>query len=151
MLSSPSGTPIARESDPESLFQTLSEVVQASQLQHQGRQSRGRVPSTKNMIVPVLKDSVTKTIVQEVACQLTVISHSVKKYRSEINKLASNLSEYKGIMKMYGIGKSTYPQIKAEIGDVTRFKRKQSLVVFAFMLIRRPKNFEVKQMPSLQI
>ena len=45
--------------------------------------------------------------------------------------LASMLPEYPVVMEMYGVGKSFGPQLMAEIGDVRRFERKQSLVAFA--------------------
>lgn len=35
------------------------------------------------------------------------------------------------VMGMYGVGDSLVPQLMAEIGDVRRFERKQSLVAFA--------------------
>ena len=34
------------------------------------------------------------------------------------------------VMEMYGVGESLGPQLMAEIGDVRRFERKQSLVAF---------------------
>ena len=76
------------------------------------------------------KTSVTKTLVQEAANQLTAIFHSAETYRSEMNKLASQLPEYPVVMEMYGVGESLGPQLMAEIGDVRRFERKQSLVAF---------------------
>ena len=85
----------------------------------------------KSAVVLVQKTSVTKTLVQEAANQLTAISRSVETYRTEMNKLASQLPEYPVVMQMYGIGESLGPQLMAEIGDVRRFQRKQSLVAFA--------------------
>ena len=82
-------------------------------------------------VVLVQKTSVTKTLVQEAANQLTAISRSVETYRTEMNKLASQLPEYPVVMEMYGVGESLGPQLMAEIGDVRRFQRKQSLVAFA--------------------
>ena len=70
-------------------------------------------------------------LVQEAATQLTGISHSVETYRAEMNRLASMLPEYPVVMAQYGIGESFGPQLMAEIGDVRRFARKQSLVAFA--------------------
>ena len=55
-----------------------------------------------------------------------------------MNRLASMLPEYEVVMNMYGAGESTYPQLMAEIGDVTRFERKQSLSRLR-ALIRFPK------------
>ena len=85
----------------------------------------------KSAVVLVQKTPLTKTILQEAANQLTAISRSVETYRSEMNKLASQLPEYPVIMEMYGVGESLGPQLMAEIGDVRRFERKQSLVAFA--------------------
>lgn len=85
----------------------------------------------KSAVVLVQKTPLTKTLVQEAANQLTAISRSVETYRSEMNKLASQLPEYPVVMEMYGVGESLGPQLMAEIGDVRRFQRKQSLVAFA--------------------
>ncbi len=85
----------------------------------------------KSAVVLVQKTSLTKTLVQEAANQLTAISRSVETYRSEMNKLASQLPEYPVVMGLYGVGESFGPQLMAEIGDVRRFQRKQSLVAFA--------------------
>ena len=85
----------------------------------------------KSVVVLVPKDDVTKMLVQEAATQLTGISHSVETYRVEMNRLASMLPEYEIVMAQYGIGESFGPQLMAEIGDVRRFARKQSLVAFA--------------------
>lgn len=85
----------------------------------------------KSAVVLVQKTSVTKTLVQAAADQLTAISRSVETYRSEMNKLASQLPEYSVVMEMYGVGESLGPQLMSEIGDVRRFERKQSLVAFA--------------------
>lgn len=85
----------------------------------------------KSAVVLVQKTSVTKTLVQEAANQLTAISRSVETYRTEMNNLASQLPEYPVVMQMYGVGESLGPQLMAEIGDVRRFQRKQSLVAFA--------------------
>lgn len=84
----------------------------------------------KSAVVLAQKTSVTKTLVQEAANQLTAIFHSVETYRSEMNKLASQLPEYPVVMEMYGVGESLGSQLMAEIGDVRRFERKQSLVAF---------------------
>lgn len=85
----------------------------------------------KNAFVLTPKSQVTKVLVQEAASQLTSISRSVEIYRAEMDRLASMLPEYSVVMEMYGVGKSLGPQLMAEIGDVRRFERKQSLVAFA--------------------
>lgn len=85
----------------------------------------------KNAVVLVSKSQTVKVIIQGAASQLTSISASVELYRSEMNRLASTLPEYPIVMEMYGVGKSMGPQPMAEIGDIRRFSRKQSLVAFA--------------------
>lgn len=84
----------------------------------------------KSAVVLVQKTYVTKILVQEAANQLTAILRSMETYRSEMNKLASQLPEYPVVMEMYGVGESLGPQLMAEIGDVRRFARKQSLAAF---------------------
>jgi len=82
-------------------------------------------------VVLVSKNETTKVLVQQTAAQLTSISRSVETYRAEMNRLASTLPEYPIVMAQYGVGTSFGPQLMAEIGDVRRFARKQSLVAFA--------------------
>ena len=85
----------------------------------------------KNAVVLVPKSGVTKVLVQEAANQLSSTSRSVETYRAEMECLASMLPEYPVVMEMYGVGNFFGPQLMAEIGDVRRFERKQSLVAFA--------------------
>ena len=59
-----------------------------------------------------------------------------------MQKLASTLPEYDTVMALYGVGEVLGPQLIAEIGDVSRFKSKKSLIAFAvliFPLISRGK------------
>lgn len=81
------------------------------------------------MLVP--KSDLARVLVQEAANHLTTISKSVETYRAEMDRLASQLPEYPVVMGMYGVGDFLGPQLMAEIGDVRRFERKQSLVAFA--------------------
>ena len=85
----------------------------------------------QNAVVLVPKSQTTKVIIVEAAKQLTAISRSVELYRSEMNRLAEMLPEYPVVMQMFGVGSTFGPQLIAEIGDVRRFARKQSLVAFA--------------------
>lgn len=85
----------------------------------------------QNAVVLVPKSQTAKVIIVEAAKQLTAISRSVELYRSEMNRLAEILPEYPVVMQMFGVGSTFGPQLIAEIGDVRRFARKQSLVAFA--------------------
>lgn len=48
-----------------------------------------------------------------------------------MNRLASTLPEYETVMGMYGVGPTYGPQLIAEIGDVSRFPRRESLTAYA--------------------
>lgn len=63
--------------------------------------------------------------------QLNVISATLTSAKKEMQKLASELPEYPVVLAMVGVGVTLGPQLIAEIGDVRRFPRKQSLVAFA--------------------
>ena len=70
-------------------------------------------------------------MVKEAVSQLNAISRTVETYRAEMNRLASQLPEYETVMGMYGAGPSTGPQLMAEIGDIRRFPKKNSIIAYA--------------------
>ncbi len=84
-----------------------------------------------NQVPTLPRDADTKLLISETARQLTSVSAAVETWRSKINALASTLPEYNCVMSMYGCGKTTGPQLMAEIGDPARFKGKKTLVNFA--------------------
>lgn len=63
--------------------------------------------------------------------QLNTIIETVSAIQGEMLMLAAQLPEYPVVMGMFGVGPVLGPQLMAEIGDVRRFSRKQSLVAFA--------------------
>jgi transposase len=46
-------------------------------------------------------------------------------------RLAVVLPEYETVLSMYGVGEITAAQLMAEIGDMTPFPRRSSLIAFA--------------------
>ena len=82
-------------------------------------------------IALVPKTDISKLMVKEAVNQLDSISRTVETYRAEMNRLASQLPEYKTVMGMYGVGPSMGPQLMAEIGDIRRFPQKNSIIAFA--------------------
>lgn len=83
-------------------------------------------------LVPMLpKDACSKLLVQQAAEQLTAISATVETLKGQMNQLASQLPEYPAVMKLYGAGEATGPQLIAEIGDVRRFAKRNALVAYA--------------------
>ena len=85
----------------------------------------------QNAVALVPKSDVSKMMVKEAVSQLNVISRTVETYRAEMNRLASQLPEYETVMGMYGAGPSTGPQLMAEIGDIRRFPKKNSIIAYA--------------------
>ena len=87
--------------------------------------------SSAGHIVYMPKTEHTKLLITGAAAQLTAVSKMVEMFRAEMLRLAQELPEYPVVMAMYGVGDALGPQLMAEIGDVRRFERKQSLVAFA--------------------
>lgn len=85
----------------------------------------------KNLIAILPKDALTKLLVQQAIDQLNATSRTVELLRTEMKRLAAQLPEYPVVMAMYGVGDSLGPQLMAEIGDVTRFEKRNSLTAFA--------------------
>lgn len=73
----------------------------------------------------------TKILVTQAILQLQAIEETLAAIKREMQKLASNLPEYDTVMALYGVGGVLGPQLMAEIGDVSRFKSKKSLIAFA--------------------
>lgn len=73
------------------------------------------------------KHLLQKRFYRKLPTNLRQSSRSVETYRSEMNKLASQLPEYPVIMEMYGVGESLGPQLMAEIGDVAAVLSASSL------------------------
>lgn len=63
--------------------------------------------------------------------QLNTITETLSAIQKEMLALSSQLPEYPAVMALFGVGETLGPQLMAEIGDVRRFERKQSLVAFA--------------------
>ena len=86
---------------------------------------------TKNLIAMMPKDALTKMLIQQAISQLNAVSKTVALLRIEMKRLTEQLPEYPVVMSMYGVGNSLGPQLMAEIGDVMRFERRNSLTAFA--------------------
>lgn len=72
-----------------------------------------------------------KRLVTLAVTQLNTIIETISAIQQEMLTLASRLPKYPIVMRMFGVGPVLGPQLMAEIGDVRRFDRKQSLVAFA--------------------
>lgn len=77
------------------------------------------------------KSDSVKLMVTEAIKQLTAVSETLAALKHEMQSLAATLPEYDTVMSLYGVGDTLGPQLMAEIGDVTRFESKRSLVAYA--------------------
>ena len=73
----------------------------------------------------------TKNLVSHAVAQLNTVTETLFAIQQEMLALASQLPEFPVVMKMFGVGEILGPQLMAEIGDIRRFERKQSLIAFA--------------------
>ena len=85
----------------------------------------------KTRIAVVSRNEISHQMIKETIALVKTISGTVESLRAKMNELASQLPEYQEVMAMYGAGKSTGPQLIAEIGDIRRFHSKKALVAFA--------------------
>ena len=70
-------------------------------------------------------------LISQAIIQLQAVEETLFAINNEMLKLSASLPEYDTVMSLYGVGEVLGPQLMAEIGDVSRFKNKKSLVAFA--------------------
>ena len=70
-------------------------------------------------------------LISNAVSQLNCIMETLAKLATEMNRLASSLPEYNVVMSFFGVGAVLGAQLIAEIGDVSRFRSKRSLIAFA--------------------
>ncbi|MBQ3461528.1 MAG: IS110 family transposase [Clostridia bacterium] len=87
--------------------------------------------SSKDLIAIFPKDSMSKLLIKQAIDQLNAVSATVEYIRAEMNRIASELPEYPIVMAMCGVGTSLGPQLMAEIGDLSSFRKREALTAFA--------------------
>ena len=73
----------------------------------------------------------TEFLITQSISQLNAIMESCSIVALKMKRLAAKLPEYPVVMGFHGVGDILGPQIMAEVGNVHRFPRKQSLVCYA--------------------
>ncbi len=76
----------------------------------------------------------TKMLVLEAVRVLREIDRTLYVILSQMKELAKGLKEYGVVREMPGVGDTLAPRLKAEIGDVQRFKNGKSLVAYAGLM-----------------
>ena len=77
------------------------------------------------------KNEITKLLITQAINQINAINESISAISSEMKRLATLLPEYPVVIAFRGVGDILCPQLIAEIGNVYRFPKKESLVCFA--------------------
>jgi len=77
------------------------------------------------------KNETTKLLVTQAITQISTISESIAIVAKGMKQLAEQLPEYSVVRDFRGVGDILAPQLMAEIGDIYRFARKESLVCYA--------------------
>ena len=85
----------------------------------------------KTLIPTLPKNEHTLNLVKQGILPLNAVALTLTNLRAEMLRLAQALPEFPVVSSLYGVGKVLGPQLMAEIGDIGRFIRKQSLVAFA--------------------
>ncbi|MEQ7243910.1 IS110 family transposase [Enterococcus avium] len=73
----------------------------------------------------------TKQLVKLAVKQVNEVAITISTLQKEMNQLASTLPEYPIVLSLGGVAETLGPQLIAEIGDIRRFNKKQSLVAFS--------------------
>lgn len=73
----------------------------------------------------------SKKLIKQAVAQINTIAFTLASVRQEMQRLAVLLPEYSVVLAMHGVGPTLGPQLMAEIGEVRRFPRKESLIAFA--------------------
>lgn len=85
----------------------------------------------KSCVTVMPKTDISKTLIQQAVEQLNSISECLSALSSQMIQIAQRLPEYSLVHSLYGVGNILACQLIAEIGDVRRFPKKNSLVCFA--------------------
>ena len=80
-------------------------------------------------VMPVNETS--ELLIKQAISQINAISESCATIACNMKLLSARLPEYPIVMAFRGVGDILGPQLMAEVGDVYRFSRKQSLVCYA--------------------
>lgn len=79
----------------------------------------------------MLKNETSKLLITQAITQINAIAESLAVISAEMKRLAALLPEYPVVIAFCGVGEILCPQLMAEIGNVYRFPKKESLVCFA--------------------
>jgi len=86
---------------------------------------------SRSLVNVIPKNETTRLLITQAILQLNHIAETLAVVAKEMIQLATSLPEFPVATGFFGVGEILGSQIIAEIGNVRRFQRKQSLVCFA--------------------
>lgn len=86
---------------------------------------------SRELVAVLPKDPIYKELIQDSIQELNLAAKHVEELRIKMNELTSTLPEYSTVMAMHGVGATFGPQLIAEIGDISRFPRREALTAYA--------------------
>jgi transposase len=82
--------------------------------------------------VPIMPyDELTRNLIRIAVEQINAIAESQAKILCKMKEIAKSMPEYPVVIEMAGVGENLAAQLIAEIGDIMRYARKQSLSGYA--------------------
>ena len=99
--------------------------------QARGGRAESIYENSKDLVAMLPKNAMTKLLIQQAISALNAVSATLERLKTEMLQMASQLPEFPVVMAMRGVGDSLGPQLIAEIGDVTRFAHRGSIISFA--------------------
>lgn len=85
----------------------------------------------KKQVATMSKNNATKSLIRIAISILNTTLEAILEVRNQMNTLASQLKEYEVVSQIFGVGDNMASRLIAEIGDITRFKNKRSLIAYA--------------------
>jgi len=86
---------------------------------------------SQTYISTIPKNELTQNLIKMAVAQINAVAESQATLLHSMKEIAQSMPEWKAVIEMCGVGETLAAQLIAEIGDITRFDRKQSLTAFA--------------------
>lgn len=97
-----------------------------------GESAANRIYELSKKYIAVLpKDEITEALIKQAVSQLNSVSKTQADILRKMKDIAKSMPEYPVVIEMFGVGETLAPQLIAEIGDIMRYERKQSLSGYA--------------------
>jgi len=86
---------------------------------------------SQNILSARPQNSSTKLIIKACIDTIRGLEEATENILTQMDEIASNLTEFKVVSSMTGVGRRTRSRLIAEIGDIRRFDSANSLIAYA--------------------